>query len=169
LAGASIGKLLDGQKLLALFALLMLAVATAMLVKRRSAGKEGVRLDRQNLPKLLALGVSTGGLSGFFGIGGGFLIVPGLVAATGMPLLNAVASSLLAVAAFGITTATSYALSGLVDWDLAALFIGGGIAGGIAGAAAGRRLAMRGTALNLLFSGLIFVVAIYVLARSLVA
>ena len=59
-------------------------------------------------------------LSGFFGIGGGFLIVPGLLFSTGMPMIYAVGSSLLAVGASGLTTATSYAFSGLIDWPVAA-------------------------------------------------
>jgi uncharacterized membrane protein YfcA len=42
-----------------------------------------------------------GAASGFFGIGGGFLIVPGLVFATGMPMINAIGTSLFAVGAFG--------------------------------------------------------------------
>ena len=54
-------------------------------------------------------------LSGFFGIGGGFLVVPGLMAATDMPMLAAVGSSLVSVTAFGITTAANYAASGLID------------------------------------------------------
>ena len=93
--GSSLSKMVDGQKLLALFAILMLVVAGAMLARRSAAGNEAVELDRQNLPKLLALGLATGGLSGFFGIGGGFLIGPGLRLATGMPILNAIGSSLL--------------------------------------------------------------------------
>ena len=72
-----------------------------------------------------------GGASGLFGIGGGFLIVPALLAATGMPMINAVGSSLLAVSAFGLATAINYAASGLIDWLLAAEFIGGGIFGGM--------------------------------------
>src|SRR3546814_7199914 len=55
----------------------------------------------------------SGAFSGFFGIGGGFLIVPGIVAATGMPMINAVGTSLVAVTAFGLTTAANYAWSGL--------------------------------------------------------
>ena len=45
--------------------------------------------------------MGTGAFSGFFGIGGGVLIVPGLVASTGMPLINAIGSSLVAVTALG--------------------------------------------------------------------
>ncbi len=125
-----------------------------------------MRLDRQNLPKLLALGLATGALSGFFGIGGGFLIVPGLMLATGMPILNAVASSLVAVAAFGITAAANYAVSGLVDWWLAAIFICGGVIGGIAGARLARTLGRARGRLNIAFAGVITVVAIYMLVRS---
>jgi uncharacterized membrane protein YfcA len=61
----------------------------------------------------------------FFGIGGGFLIVPGLMLATGMTLASAAASSLVSVALFGAATALNYALSSLVDWRVARLFIWG--------------------------------------------
>jgi hypothetical protein len=70
---------------------------------------------------------------GFFGIGGGFLIVPGLIGATAMPLINAIGSSLVSVTAFGLTTAASYAWSGLVDWRLAFIFVLGGALGGLLG------------------------------------
>src|SRR3546814_12015767 len=55
--------------------------------------------------KVIGLGLGTGVVSGFFGIGGGFLIVPSLMASTRMPMINAVGTSLVAVTAFGLTTA----------------------------------------------------------------
>lgn len=165
--GSTAGKLISGERLLALFALLMLVVAGLMLRKRASSGDEAVRLNRENLPKLLTVGVAAGALSGFFGIGGGFLIVPGLMLATGMPILNAVRSSLVAVTAFGLTTAANYAASGLVDWTLAATFILGGLAGGIAGARLAGMLAAQRGALNLVFAAVVALVAIYMLVRSL--
>jgi uncharacterized membrane protein YfcA len=166
--GSTLGKMMDGQKLLALFAvLMMMIVGTLMLRKRSGEGNVSVKLGRDNLPKLVIIGLATGALSGFFGIGGGFLIVPGLIMATGMPILNAVGSSLVAVSAFGLTTASNYALSGLIDWPLAALFIGGGVFGGLLGTRSAKLLAGRKGALNTVFAGLIFVVAIYMLVRSL--
>lgn len=165
-AGSSLSKWVDGQRLLAMFALLMFVVGATMLRRRKSAGSEGVQLNRQNLPKLLSLGLLTGGLSGFFGIGGGFLIVPGLMLATGMPILNAIGSSLVAVSAFGLTTAANYAWSGLVDWGLAAIFLAGGVVGGLAGATLARHLADKRGALNVAFAAMIFVVATYMLVRS---
>ncbi len=168
-AGSTVGKMLDGQKLLLIFAILMAVVAVLMFRRRASDGDRLVRLNRGNLPKLLGAGVAAGGLSGFFGIGGGFLVVPSLMLATGMPILNAVGSSLVAVTAFGLTTAANYAVSGMLDWRLAALFVGGSVAGGIVGARAGKVLATRRGALNTIFAGLIVVVAGYMLVRSAVA
>jgi uncharacterized membrane protein YfcA len=165
--GSLLGKMLDGQKLLALFALVMLVIAMLMLKTRGRVGIPDVKMSMANLPAVAGLGLATGTLSGFFGIGGGFLIVPALMLATGMPIMNAVSSSLVAVTAFGLTTAASYAWSGLIAWDLAGLFIAGGLAGGVAGTSLARRLSARRGALNVVFASVIVAVALYMLARSL--
>jgi uncharacterized membrane protein YfcA len=165
-AGTLLGKALDGGKLLFLFALLMLGVGILMLVTRNRVENHAAACTLENAPKTLAYGAGTGLLSGFFGIGGGFLIVPGLMASTGMPLLNAVGSSLVAVTAFGVTTAVSYAASGLVDWPLAAVFVVGGALGGVAGAFAAGQMALRRGVLNSAFAALIISVAVYMAVRS---
>jgi uncharacterized membrane protein YfcA len=165
--GSLLGKMVDGHKLLALFALIMLVIAGLMLKTRAHAGVPDVKMNRSNLPAIVGLGLATGTVSGFFGIGGGFLIVPALMLATGMPILNAVSSSLVAVTTFGMTTAASYAWSGLVSWGLAALFVAGGIAGGLIGTRLAKSLAERRGALNVLFAAVIIVVAIYMLLRNL--
>ena len=166
-AGSIFGKMLDGQRLLALFALLMLLIAALMLKTRSRVGLPDPKMSWDNLPAVAGLGLATGTLSGFFGIGGGFLIVPALMLATGMPIMNAVSSSLVAVTAFGLTTAASYAWSGLISWGLAALFVAGGIAGGLIGTRFARLLSARRGALNMVFAGVIIAVALYMLARNL--
>jgi uncharacterized membrane protein YfcA len=166
-AGSVAGKMLDGQKLLALFALLMLVIAVLMLKTRSRTGLPDARMSWTNTPAVLALGLWTGTLAGFFGIGGGFLIVPALMLATGMSIMNAISSSLVAVTAFGLTTAASYAWSGLISWKLAGLFIAGGIAGGLIGTRSAQLLADRRGALNIVFSVVIIAVALYMLARNL--
>lgn len=167
--GSTVGKLVDGEKLLFLFALVMIGVGVLMLRGRRAGAKTDVACTIENAPKTVGFGAATGAFSGFFGIGGGFLIVPGLIAATGMPILSAVGSSLLAVTAFGATTAVNYAVSGFVDWSLALVFIAGGVVGGIAGAFAARQISMSRGLLNTLFAGLIFAVAAYMLWRNAMA
>lgn len=172
-AGAHFGKAVDGQKLLIAFGILMIVIAALMLLPKRSGDDDSVRLNAQSvprlLPKLAASGAVVGALSGFFGIGGGFVIVPGLVAATSMPLLNAIGSSLVSVAAFGTTTAISYAASGLVDWTLAILFIAGGMAGGFAGIRLGSLLARRRRYLSSVFSGVIAIVGVYIVLKGISA
>jgi len=164
-AGSTAGKAFDGQRLLFLFAIVMIVVGVLMLRRRNQAGIEGAQCTRENAPKVLGYGLGTGAFSGFFGIGGGFLIVPGLIASTSMPMINAVGTSLVAVTAFGLTTALNYAFSGLVDWVLAGVFIAGGVLGSLAGTRAAKRLSGSGH-LGTIFAALIFVVAAYMLWKS---
>lgn len=166
LLGATLGKAMDGERLLALFAGLMMVVGMMMLRGRGEGGDPTVRLTRVNAPRIAGVGAATGVLSGFFGIGGGFLIVPGLMRASGMPIGMAVGSSLVGVTAFGLTTALSYAASGWVNWPLAGVFVLGGVLGGLGGARLGRTLSARKGALDTLFAGLVIVVALYMLYRS---
>jgi len=168
LTGSFLGKMMDGQRLLALFALVMIAISILMLRRGGEEGDPSVRLSRENLPRLVFFGFGAGALSGFFGIGGGFLIVPALIAATGMPMLNAIGSSLVAVTMFGLATAGSYAWSGLVYGPLVAIFLAGGIVGGFFGVRAGKTLGRRKGALTRLFAIILIVVAIYMLVRSLI-
>ena len=87
--------------------------------------------------------------------------------ASGMPILNAVGSSLLSVGAFGLTTAANYAVSGLVDWKIATLFMVGGVGGGMLGMWLAIRLAGDRGALVKVFAFVLFVLAAYMLFRSL--
>src|SRR6266702_8358028 len=166
-AGSIFGKMLDGERLLALFALLMLVIAVLMLKTRSRIGLPDVQISWANTPAIVGLGLATGTLSGFFGIGGGFLIVPALMLATGMAIMNAVSSSLVAVTAFGMTTALSYAWSGLVSWELAGVFFAGDIAGGLRGTGSARHLSEPRGALNVVFAVVIIAVALYMLARNI--
>ncbi|MCW6511279.1 sulfite exporter TauE/SafE family protein [Lichenifustis flavocetrariae] len=171
-AGSTLGKAFDGQKLLLLFAVLMIVVGVLMLRAAKTERKSGGVLDglKADSPactsKLAAVAFMAGALSGFFGIGGGFLVVPGLLFATGMPLINAIGTSLFAVGAFGLATAINYALSGLVDWAVAAEYIGGGLLGGWTGMRLACSLAAYKGVLNRVFAAVIFMVAGYMIYRT---
>ena len=164
LAGSTLGKAFDGERLLFLFGCLMIAVGLLML---RPRNEESEPHGPRSEAKVAGLALFAGMASGFFGIGGGFLIVPCLLFATTMPMIDAVGSSLLAVAAFSVTTAANYARSGLVDWQVAALFILGGVAGGFAGMRLAVELCAEKDRLRRLFVFVIFAIAAYVIWRSL--
>lgn len=164
--GSSLAKQVDGQRLLLFFAVAMAAIALSMFRRPKSEGNPAVQITWRLTLRLAPLGLLTGLAAGFFGIGGGFLIVPGLMAATGMTLANAAASSLLSVALFGAATSANYALSGLVDWPVAGLFILGGAAGGALGLKGAGILAGRAHLARRLFAGLVLLVAAYVAWRA---
>jgi hypothetical protein len=161
-AGAEIGKRIDGSQLLILFAVLMVCVGLLTMRERTAGSDPDVRLEMgsasQLLPRLIPTGFSVGGFSGFFGIGGGFLIVPGLMRATQMPIAMAIASSLVVITAVGATTAISYSLSGFVDWQLVGLLGLGGIAGALAGRFAAHALSTNERLLEIGFGALVVAV-----------
>lgn len=167
LTGAELAKRTDGTVLLGWFGLAMALVAVSMLLPRKDAGAPEVRLDRRIALRLVPAGLAVGLAAGFFGIGGGFLIVPGLMAAAGMTLAHAAASSLVSVALFGAATSASYAASGLVDWRVFAAVVAGGAAGALAAPPVARALAARADLARRLFALMILATAAYVIARAL--
>jgi uncharacterized membrane protein YfcA len=113
---------------------------------------------------LACVGLGTGFLSGLFGVGGGFLIVPALIFVTRMGMHRAVATSLLIISAVGLSGAATALVHGSIDWRILAPFI----VGGAVAMMAGRRLAHRlaGPALQSGFAVLIILVAIAMLLES---
>lgn len=164
--GSTVGKVLEGSKLLFLFALVMMAVALLMLRPRDTGGAVPECVRPACLARVGITAAVIGAAAGFFGIGGGFLVVPGLIYATGMPMIDAVGSSLVAVGSFGLATAGNYAVSGMVDWAVAAEFIGGGILGGWGGIRLARHLAGSRRALSIVYAVTVFSVGVYVLIRN---
>jgi hypothetical protein len=170
-AGTLLGKAIDGQRLLMLFGGVMILIGALSL----RGGPEGalaqaIRMTRENAsqmaPRLSLAGLGAGAASGFFGIGGGFLVVPGLMAAAGLPMSLATGTSLVAVAAFGLTALASYAASGYVDWAIAGLLTLGGFVGALGGSVVASRLAGTGKGLSLVFAGVVIATGLYVVWRS---
>lgn len=189
--GAPIGawgaSLLPEKLLLLLFAGLMLFVA-ARLWRQASrsakannscadsapAGQSHCRRDAAGqlllssncAALLLAAGVLTGVLSGLFGVGGGFVIVPALVLFSRMPIHRAIGTSLLVIALVSASGVGALLTAGrAISPALVLLFI----AGGIGGLFAGQRIACRlsGPRLQKVFVGAILAVAALVIARNL--
>lgn len=169
LVGAHLARQVDGGRLLLWFSVAMTAVALSMLLPRKGEGDPGVHLTPAMTLRLAPLGLGTGLAAGFFGIGGGFLIAPGLMAATGMTLANAAASSLVSVVLFGAATSASYAYAGLIDWPVFIALVAGGAFGTLAGVPASRLLAGHAVLARRLFAGMVLATAAYVAWRSLAA
>ena len=170
--GSTLGKAFDGKKLLFLFAILMIVVGMLMLrrhVDKQPAPLPGDRIGLKKAGRTGTVALAVGALSGFFGIGGGFLIVPGLLFATGMPMIFAIGSSLLSVGTFSLATAVNYAISGQVEWRVALEFILGGVMGGLLGTKLATSLSTSKDVLNRVFAGLVFAVAIYMLYNNAAA
>ena len=187
--GSWVSRLIPGAMLLLLFALLMIIVSVRMWHKAvpksvelpivytpdsiAPAGptcqrdEEGrLRLTSPCARLLLSAGVATGVLSGLCGVGGGFIIVPALVLFSGMAIHRAIGTSLLVITLVSASGILSQLTSGTqIPFELATLFVVGGLAGLFLGNLAGRRFS--GPALQKTFAIAIILVAIFVVVRTL--
>lgn len=180
--GAWLGHRLSAEFLLAGFSILMLMVAIRMWrqANRKPArarviralpegtGDEGPGCRRDpegNLQLtsrcgliLVLAGVVTGFMSGLFGVGGGFLIVPALLLIASLSIQRAVATSLVVIAIISGAGVVSHGLAGqAMDWGIMAQFVTGGLIGMGLGIASGRRIA--GPQLQKLFAAMMVMVA----------
>jgi uncharacterized membrane protein YfcA len=173
-AGTAANTRVDPQVLLLAFAALMLAAATGMLLLRPltagahstvgSIGRTAAPPGAAHVAKLLAAGSAVGFLTGFLGVGGGFVIVPVLVIALGYPMADAVGTSLLVIAVNSAAALAARAGHAELRWTLLGPFI----AAALAGSLAGHRLSVRLPAetLKKAFGALLVLVAGYVALRA---
>jgi uncharacterized membrane protein YfcA len=116
--------------------------------------------------RILLVGFGVGVAAGYFGIGGGFIIVPALMhTITGLTITDAVGTSLISVSTFGFLTATRYSSSGEISWLISLLFIGGGIIGGIYGTRMSSKVSKE--KLTNIFAVILIVVAVYIILKAL--
>lgn len=163
LIGAQFAKQVDAKSLLMWFAVAMIAIALSMLIPKKSEGDPAVRLTPAMVLKLAPVGLLAGLAAGFFGIGGGFLIAPGLMASTGMTLVNASASSLVSVSLFGGATSLSYAASGQLVWPLFGALVVGGAGGTLAALPLAKYLESHSAAARTAFALMVIAVAVFIL------
>ncbi|MHB8438121.1 MAG: sulfite exporter TauE/SafE family protein [Acidimicrobiales bacterium] len=125
------------------------------------------RRSISTVAKVMVVGSVVGFMTGFFGVGGGFVIVPGLVLALGFDMPIAVGTSLLVIAVNSAVALISRLATSGVDWHVALPFT----AAGVVGAVAGNHLSTKARPPTLVrwFAVLLVAVAAYTLARSAAA
>ncbi len=116
--------------------------------------------------RLLALvGLATGFMSGMFGVGGGFVIVPALVMFSGLPIQRAIATSMLVMALVSVSGVASHFAAGRgLAFGLTGLFVAGGLGGLELGTLIGRRLPAQ--KLQKVFAVGIVAVALLIVGRA---
>ncbi|WP_395727311.1 sulfite exporter TauE/SafE family protein [Nakamurella sp.] len=187
-AGTRLSLAVPPDVLLAGFSVLMLAVAAIMLTRRRVPAGGGGPSMAEPVPfdvpiiafkprficacpraaKVVVAALAVGLMTGFFGVGGGFLVVPALVLALDFPMPVAVGTSLLVIAMNSATSLVARAGSGIeIDWTVIAVFTGAAVIGSLLGARIVTKV--RPQTLQTAFAGLIIAVGLYTAARSIPA
>ncbi len=165
--GAQLGLITPGKKLLFLFAIVMIIIAVYMYRRKCSTNTNEKPIRKPNYYLLILYAFLVGFASGYFGIGGGFMIVPSLMYGAGLNILNAIGTSLVSVGTFGITTAIRYSFNGKINLIITVLYILGGIAGGWVGAHFAHKVSR--TRLTKIFAVIIIIVAIYMIYENITA
>ena len=163
IVGSSLGIITDGDWLLLAFSGAMFVIGLSMLKKsHRLDSRFEERFTARLCLRILPVGFCVGVASGFFGIGGGFLIVPALIFITGMSMSNAAASSLLSIAIFGLATSGNYAVSGVLNIYLVLLLFGGGAVGVLCGLRMAKVFSKHQMLARNIFALMVCSVAIYI-------
>jgi uncharacterized protein len=168
--------------LLGAFSVLMLVVAGIMMVRQRH-GRRGAQLVDEAYDPIIAFtprlvchcpraakvaltATALGLLTGFFGVGGGFAVVPALVLALGFSMPVAVGTSLLVITVNSATALASRAGHGIgVDWTVIGVFTAAAVVGSLLGGRVASRV--RPELLSRAFTVLLVAVALYTAARSI--
>ncbi|MBD3689691.1 sulfite exporter TauE/SafE family protein [Nanchangia anserum] len=170
-AGSRLSVLVPEDALMVAFGVLLAAVGIVMIGKARRAraGEAPRRADATASPgAVVAAACLTGFLTGFFGVGGGFVVVPMLVLGLAIPMRSAVATSLLVMIITSTVGLASRVGTGIViDWPLVLAFSIASMIGGLLGAPASRRA--RESTLTLIFGLLLIAVAAATLVRTFIA
>jgi len=166
--GSQLGLITPGDSLLVLFGGLMIVIAYKMISGKNKNIHENVSATGSTVvlqkKKLWLNGILVGLASGFFGIGGGFLIMPSLMFTSGLSVTEAIATSLIPVSAFGFTTATMYGIENNINWFISLFFVIGGIAGGFIGTKVMNKIPKK--TLMKIFAMVLVIVAFYIVVNT---
>ncbi len=165
-AAGRVAHYIPGVVLLLAFGAMMVITAAAMMRKGKKKESLEAHADESKLPyvKIILEGLAVGAVTGLVGAGGGFLVVPALVLLGGVPMREAVGTSLLVIAMKSFAAFAGHAGSIEIDYGLAAMITVAAILGSFGGAALAGRvpqdLLRRG------FAWFVVVMAVFLLAQE---
>jgi uncharacterized membrane protein YfcA len=165
--GAKLTHLMSPHVLLLMFSILMLVVGAVMYLRSVREPKAGAHRAKRRTPAIMAAGLGVGFLTGFLGVGGGFIIVPALVMFAGLPMPNAVGTSLLIIALNCTAGFLGHLGEGGLPIGATASFTAVAIVGGVGGERLASRLSPR--SLRRGFAIFVVLLGLYVLIRNLYA
>lgn len=167
--GAWVSRFVGASVQLIVFSAVMLGAAALMWRKPGTKPTtDATRRPSARIPITAAEGLAVGALTGFVGVGGGFLIVPALVLLGGLSMHRAVATSLVIIALKSAAGFVKYLdvlgdLGLVVDWRAMAILVAGGICGSLIGRRINARIdasaLQRGFAVLLVVMGLLIIVS----------
>jgi uncharacterized membrane protein YfcA len=171
LGGTALNRLVSENVLLLAFAVLMLVAAVGMLIQppKHPADSDGQAPSRRDgsrrlWPRLMVAGLLIGALTGFFGVGGGFVIVPVLVVALSFPIASAVGTSLVVIALNAAVALAARIGQAELDWGVIVPFTAAAVLASLVGTRVADRLPAN--TLTRAFAGLLMFVAVYVAVRA---
>ena len=162
-AGTVLNRVVDPEAILASFALLLL-VAAAGVVRRRGDATSSRSRGGSLVKRALPVGFATGVLTGFYGVGGGFLIVPALAVLLGVGFTEAIGTSLAVIALTSAAALVAHLASGGINWPVTTSFTAAAVIGALAGTRASDRVPTR--QLQFGFAALLVGVAAFLLAKN---
>ena len=166
LLGSPLTRLLSPSALMLTFAILMLIVGSLMLWRKSKldSGEIDAKEQLLNVWKSLLVGFGVGVLTGFLGVGGGFLIVPALVMFGGLGIKDAIGTSLFVIFLNCVAGLVGHASQNSFDWNLTALITALAVTGTIFGTLLSHRV--EAGKLQKAFAVFVLGVAIFLVAKN---
>ncbi len=162
LLGSPLTKLVSPQVLLLIFGLLMLVVAISMIWRRNHAIDASEH--KPHLVQGILAGLGVGILTGFLGVGGGFLIVPALVFFGGLPMKKAIGTSLFVIFLNCAAGLFGHMSQSTFDWQLTGIVMALAVAGAVVGTILSHRIAAQ--RLQSMFAVLVLGVAAFLVVKN---
>lgn len=145
------------------FSVLMILASFSMIQKRKIIENESSEINHNNL---ILRGVFVGLLTGFVGVGGGFLIIPALLFTAKLPMKNAVATSLIIIVFNSLLGFLGSVSTTKIEWNFLLLFTAFAVSGIFIGMFVSKKISNE--KLKPLFGWFVLLTGIYIIIKEVI-